>query len=328
MENEQPEETKTHSLRGRDATRPIQISHWGWVDILWRMWTNVRDERVLLISAGVTFYLILAIFPALAAFVSLYGFLSVPGKISEQLAYLQGIVPAGGLELMQVQLQALASQDQQTLSFGFLIAIIAALWTANNGIKTLFEAINIAYREKEKRSFVRLNLLALMFTLGAMLIATAMIIAVGVIPTILALFNLGSFSETILNWARWPVMLLLVACSISVLYRFGPSRRPAKWKWINWGGMLATVVWIIASASFSYYLQNFANYNATYGSLGAVIGFMLWIWISTIILIVGASLNAEMEHQTRKDSTIGEPKPMGERGAVVADTLGKTISER
>lgn len=300
----------------------------GWVDILWRVFINVRDERVLLISAGVTFYMILAIFPAMAAFASLYGFLSVPGKISDQLSYFQGIVPSGGLELLRAQLQALASQDQQTLSFGFLIAILAALWSTNNGIKTLFEAINIAYREKEKRSFLHLNLLALVFTIGAMLIAIAMIFAVGVVPTILALFNLGSDSESILAWARWPVLLVMVACAISVLYRFGPSRHPAKWHWINWGGMIATLVWIGVSAGFSYYLQNFANYNATYGSLGAAVGFMLWIWISTIILIVGASLNAEMEHQTRKDSTIGEPKPMGERGAVVADTLGKPISRQ
>lgn len=255
---------------------------------------------------------------------SLYGFVADPATVADHVAYLGGLLPSGGIAIIQGQLESLAAQDRDSLSIGFLIAFAVAFWSANNGVKTLFEALNIAYEEREKRSFLWLNLVAFAFTLGAMIIAMAMIVTVGAVPAILALLRLGAFSETIIALLRWPVILALVAVGISVIYRYGPSRERAKWRWITWGGALATVVWVAASAGFSFYLQNFADYNATYGSLGAVIGLMLWTWISVVILLVGAELNAEMEHQTAKDSTTGEPRPIGERGAVVADTLGAT----
>jgi membrane protein len=273
----------------------------------------------------VTYYLLLALFPALAAFVSLYGFVANPATIADHVAYLGGLLPSGGIEIIRSQLQSLASENRDALSIGFVVAFVVAFWSANNGIKSLFEALNIAYEEREKRSFLRLNLTAFTFTLGAMIIAIGMIVTVGVVPALLALLHLDAFAETIITVMRWPIILVLVATGISVLYRYGPSREPAKWRWISWGGALATIVWIAASASFSFYLQNFANYNVTYGSLGAVIGLMLWTWISVVILLVGAELNAEMEHQTMQDTTTGRSRPMGERGAVVADTLGETV---
>ena len=281
----------------------------------------------MLIAAGVTFYLLLALFPALAAFVSLYGFVADPITIADQVSYLGGLLPNAGLEIIEQQLKALVSKDAEALSLGFLIGLAIALWSANNGIKAVFDAMNVAYEEVEKRSFVRLNLTSAMFTLGAIIIATIMLLAVGIVPAMLALLHLERWAEILIAFARWPLLLGSIWLGISLIYRYGPSRHNAKWRWLNWGSILATVVWLSASVAFSYYLQNFANYDATYGSLGAVIGLMMWTWISVIILIVGAEINAEMERQTAIDTTVGPPKPMGQRGAVVADTVGKSSSE-
>jgi membrane protein len=298
----------------------------GWKDILWRLKSEVSQDRVTLIAAGATFYLLLALFPALAAFVSIYGFVADPVTIADHIAFLGGVLPSGGIDLIRAQLESLAAQDEAALSFGFIFGLGLALWSANNGIKTLFEAMNIAYDETEKRSFITLNAVSLLFTLGAIIIAILFIVSVGVVPAVLAFVGLGSVAETLISLARWPVLLIAAALGISILYRYGPSRERAKWRWVTWGAVLATVVWIVASVLFSWYLTNFADYNATYGSLGAVIGFMMWTWISVVILLCGAELNSEMEHQTARDSTTGPEKPMGARGATMADTLGESRS--
>ena len=310
--------------RGRNADWPSEFGAVAWRDIAWRVRCEVNDDRVMLVAAGVTFYLLLALFPALAAFVSLYGFVADPRTIADHISYLGGLLPNAGLEIIQQQLNALVSKDAEALGVGFLVGLAIALWSANNGVKALFDAMNVAYEEVEKRSFVRLNLLSAMFTFGAIIIATGMLLTVGIVPVMLAMLHLESWAEILVTIARWPLLLASVWFGISLIYRYGPSRDNAKWRWLNWGAALATVVWLSASAAFSYYLQNFADYDATYGSLGAVIGLMMWTWISVIILIVGAEVNAEMEHQTTKDTTTGPSQPMGHRGAVVADTIGKS----
>jgi membrane protein len=275
----------------------------------------------------VTFYLLLALFPALAAFVSLYGFVADPATVADHVSHLGGLLPSAGVEIIRQQLVSLASQDEQALGIGFLTGLAIALWSAHNGVMALFDAMNIAHEEDEKRGFVKLNLMSIAFTMGALLIGIGLILTVGAVPAMLAYLRLDAWAETLIAVGRWPVLLVAILTGISLIYRFGPSRRAPKWRWLSWGAAIATVVWVGASWAFSFYLQNFADYNATYGSLGAVIGLMMWTWISVIILIVGAEINAEMEHQTKCDSTVGEPKPMGERGAVVADTLGKTAEE-
>ncbi|MBA3448232.1 MAG: YihY/virulence factor BrkB family protein [Pseudaminobacter sp.] len=320
-------EDEVNSGRGRDAEWPSAIPAPGWRDIGWRIWEEVTEDRVLLIAAGATFYLLLALFPALAAFVSLYGFVADPLTVADHISHLGGLLPSAGLDIIRQQLEALATQNDNALGIGFLTGLAIALWSANNGIKALFDAMNVAYEETEKRGFIRLNLISIAFTLGAILIAIVLLLAVGVVPAVLAYLQLGGWVELLIAWARWPILLLAVVTGISLIYRYGPSRQPQKWRWLSWGAIMATLVWLAASWGFSFYLQNFADYNATYGSLGAVIGLMTWTWMSVIILIVGAEFNAEMQHQTARDSTTGEPKPMGERGAVVADTLGKTSEE-
>jgi membrane protein len=313
--------------RGRDAEWPSEIPARGWKDVGWRVWSEISEDRVMLIAAGATFYLLLALFPALTAFVSVYGFVADPATIADQISYLGGLLPSGGLEIIQGQLKSLATQNDDALTVGFLTGLAIALWSANNGVKTLFEAMNIAYEETEKRGFFMLNLISFAFTLGAIFIAIAMITMVGVVPAALAFLSLDRWAELLISLLRWPVLLIAIFLGITLIYRFGPSRTRAKWRWLNWGAVIATIVWVIASIGFSFYLQNFANYNATYGSLGAVIGLMMWTWISVIILIVGAEINAEIEHQTEQDSTVGKWKPMGKRGAVVADTVGKPAEE-
>jgi membrane protein len=311
--------------RGRDANRPSQIPPLGWKDILWRVWEQFQKDRMLLVAAGASFYLLLALFPALAAFVSLYGFVADPATVADHIAYLGGLLPSGGLEIIRQQLQALSHQSNDTLGISFFVSFLVALWSANSGMKAIFDAMNIAYEEEEKRGLVGLNLLSLAFTIGALLIGIAMLLTVGVVPVVLKFLYLDPWTEIIVSVSRWPVLMAAILTGMSIVYRFGPSREHAKWRWLSWGAIIATLVWIAASWGFSFYLQNFANYNATYGSLGAVIGLMMWTWISVIILIVGAAINAEMEHQTACDTTTGAPLPMGERGAYVADTLGKAV---
>ncbi len=314
--------------RGRDAHWPHHIPLAGWWDIGKRVGFAIGADRVSLVAAGATFYLILALFPALAAFVSLYGLVADPGTITDHLAFLRNLMPEAGFTLIAGQLNALAKANTDALSFGFVFGLLVALWSANNGIKTIFEALNIAYEEREARGFVWLNLLSLIFTLGAMLVAALLVVAVGVVPAILAFLRLGGPTAMLVGYLRWPVFVVAIAIAITVLYRFGPSRSTARWRWQAPGATVAAVVWLVASIGFSWYLQNFANYNATYGSLGAVIGFLMWVWISMVILLVGAELNAEMEHQTTVDSTIGEDAPMGARGAYMADTLGRSSNEQ
>ncbi len=309
--------------RGRQADRPSQITWRGWLDVIWRVAHQIVHDRVMLVAAGATYYFLLALFPGLAAFVALYGLIANPEVIADQIGTLEGIVPTAAIDLIHTQLNDLVGQTRNTLNFAFYGGLGVSLWSVNNAIKALFEAMNIAYNEREKRSFIKLNLLSLTFTFGAIFTGFLLIFAIGVIPTVLALVDLGDMTGRFIALVRWPVLLAVIGLGFTLVYRFGPSREKAKWRWLTWGGGLATPLWVSASFAFSYYIENFADYNATYGTLGAVIGLMVWIWISVVILIVGAELNAELEHQTARDSTTGAPLPMGERGAMVADTLGK-----
>lgn len=316
--------SETDTGRGRDAGTPSEIPVKGWKDVLWRVYESLTEDNVMLVAGGVTFYLLLAIFPALAAFVSLYGLFADPATISAHVAGLEGVLTEEAVAMLQEQLATLVGHQDTALTWGFAISLALAFWSANSGMKGVIEALNIAYDEQEKRSYVKLTLVSFAFTLGAFLLAVVMIVAVAVIPAVLAVFHLGAAGEIAVRLIRWPILLLLIAVALTLVYRYAPSRDTPEWRWVTWGSGVATVVWILTSFAFTLYLENFADYNATYGSLGALVGFMLWIWISTIIVLVGAELNAELEHQTARDTTTGPDRPMGERGALVADTLGKT----
>lgn len=317
----------TESNRGREADAPQDIPAKGLRDVFWRVVKAIVADRVTLIAAGVTYFMLLSLFPALGALVALYGFVADPSAIMSHISFLAGVFPPGSFDLILDQLTSLTQQATSTRSLAFFGGLLVAIWSANSGMKALFDAMNVAYQEDEKRSLVRLNLLSLGFTFCALVVAIIMIAAIGVLPAVLKYLWLDDWQELLARLARWPFIILVFGCGISMIYRYGPSREEAKIKWLSWGVVFSTVLWLVASVLFSFYLENFANYNATYGTLGALIGLMVWVWISVVILIVGAEINAELEHQTLKDSTTGSPKAMGERGAYVADTVGEAVSD-
>jgi YihY family inner membrane protein len=246
--------------------------------------------------------------------------------ISKHLAVAADIVPTSGLDILRDEIARIAAKSDGRLTFGFLLGLGIALWSANAGMKAIFDALNIIYDEDEKRGLIRLNLVSLFFTICAIAGAGLAIALVVVFPLFLAAFGVTSSDHPIVAYLRWPVLVALVIVALAVLYRYGPSRRWAKWRWISVGSIFAALVWLVMSALFSWYLGNFANYNATYGALGAVVGLMMWMWLSIIVVLVGAELNSEVEHQTARDSTVGQEKPLGARGAVMADTVGAAVS--
>ncbi|QFU18033.1 YihY family inner membrane protein [Microvirga thermotolerans] len=309
--------------RGRHADSPAEIPAKGWKDIFWRVYERVQHDRVLLVAAGVTFYALLAIFPAITALVSIYGLFADPVTIQSHLSALAGVLPGGAIDIVGEQVGRIASKGSGTLGLGFLVGLAVALWSANAGMKSIFDALNIVYEETEKRSFVMLNAVSLAFTLGAIVFLLTALGAVVVLPVVLEYVGLGPWAETLVAVLRWPALLVGVILGLALIYRYGPSRDNAKWRWITPGSIAASVLWLAGSMLFSWYVANFGKYNETYGSLGAAIGFMTWIWISTIIVLLGTEINAEMEHQTVKDTTEGPRQPLGVRGATMADTVGE-----
>jgi len=314
------------AARGRDARDPSEIPAKGWKDILLRVYGNISDHRVLALAAGMTFYSLLAIFPALAALVAVYGLFADPGAIAAHLNEVSGFIPSGALDVARDQLTRVASKGEATLGVTFAIGLAVSLWSANAAMKSLFDTLNIVYAEQEKRGFIKLNAISLTFTAGAVAFILIAIAAVAVLPVALTYMGLTNFTDLLLRIARWPALALGLAFALALIYRFGPSRAAPQWRWITWGSVAAALLWLAGSALFSFYAANFGNFNATYGSLGAVIGFMTWLWISAIVILLGAELNAEIEHQTARDTTTGHPKPLGTRGAHMADSVGAAKS--
>jgi membrane protein len=306
---------------GRDAATPRQIPRRGWWMILKRTLRQASEDRLLTEAAGVTFYTLLALFPAIAALISLYGLVAEPATIGQHLEALSGVVPGGGMALIEEQVRRVTERPAGALGFGAIAGLAIALWSANQATKALFDALNVVYEEKEKRGFVRLTLVTLAFTLGGLVFAIVAMTGVVVLPVLFGFVGLGETVEWVLRLARWPLLVLVVGVMLAALYRFGPSRQRARWRWVSWGSALASVAWLAASLGFSWYVESFGSYNETYGSLGAVVGFMTWIWISAAVVLLGGELNAEMEHQTARDTTTRPEKPMGERGARMADTV-------
>jgi membrane protein len=326
FENDQPISAQLSRAkeegRGRRATAPWRIPWRGWKDILWRVYASVNDNRLLAVAAGVVFYSLLAIFPAIAAFVSLYGLIADASTIASHLSLAAGIFPAGAVDILHEQITRLTAKNDAKLGLGFITGLAVALWSANAGMKGIIDALNVVYDEKEKRSFVRLNLLSLLFTLVAILSLMIALAAVVVAPIVFSAVGLSSLLGRVIAVLRWPLLLVLAALALAAIYRYGPSRTEARWQWLSVGSVAAAIGWLLSSVLFSWYIAHFGAYNATYGSLGAAVGMMMWMWISAIVILLGGELNAEIEHQTAHDSTVGAEKPLGERGAVMADTIG------
>jgi membrane protein len=314
--------TQGETGRGRSAETPSEIPALGWKDILWRVYRGISENRILLVAAGVTFYALLAIFPGIAALISIYGLFADPASVANHLDTVASVAPGGAIDVLREEMTRLASQGGTKLGVSFIVSLAISLWTANSGVKAIFDALNIVYGEEEKRSFLKLNAVTLFVTLGIVVFILLTLAAVVAIPVALTYIPLPGVTALIVKIGRWPILFALVTLALAVLYKYGPSRTEPRWRWITWGSVTAAVVWLAASALFSWYVASFGSYNKTYGSLGAIIGFMTWIWISIIVVLVGAKLNAEMEHQTVRESTTGQSKPLGRRGARMADTIG------
>jgi membrane protein len=308
--------------RGRQASKPGDIPAPGWRDILLRVKNEQKKDNLSIVAAGVAFYLILAIFPALAAMVSIYGLVADPADVQNQLGTVAPLLPPEAYRILDQQLTQIVSGSGGALGLGVVLGIILALWSAAKGMKAMITALNIAYDEEEGRGFFKLNALALLLTLGGILFVLVTLGVILALPALLEAVGLPGILEPLVNFLRWPLLAGCVMVALALLYRFAPNRDRPRWHWVSAGSVVATLLWIAVSALFSVYVSRFGNYNETYGSMGAVIILLMWFFLTAYMFLLGAELNAEMEHQTREDTTSGEPTPMGKRGARMADTLG------
>jgi membrane protein len=305
--------------RAGQTRTAAQIPAPGWKAVLLRVFYGISEDRILLIAGGVTFYAILALFPGIAALVSVYGLFADPNSIAAHLDTLSGVAPGGAVDVVRDQLTRLAHQDRAALGVGFAVSLLFSLWTANAGVSGLFEALTVVYEEKEKRSLIRYYALTLAFTAGTvvlLLLSLAILIA---LPFVVDHVAHPGVPPVLLKISRWAILFVLIVSALSVIYRFGPSRSAPRWRWITWGSAFAAIGWLAASALFSWYVANFGHYNKTYGSLGAIIGFMTWMWVSIIVVLVGAKLDAELE---RRSTPANAPGRSAISRSKTADTRG------
>jgi len=284
---------------GRDSVR----GHGAWA-IARRTWAEFSQDRIPSVAAGATFYSLLALFPALGVFVSLYGLFGDVAEARRQIAALSGLLPAGGVSVLSEQIERLAAIPSDKLGWTFVLSLVLSVWSANAGTKALIAGLNVAYEARERRNFLMLNLVSLGFTAGGILFAVAALGTVVAVPELLARLGLGHLAGGS-GW-RWPIMLAVMVAVLSGLYRFAPSHKHPRWRWVTPGGVLAAVLWGAMSAAFSFYVGHWGTYDRTYGSLGALAGFMTWIWLSLIVVLLGAELNCELDHERPKT----EPDPV------------------
>jgi len=308
---------------GRLAHRPTDIPWAGWRRVIVRTAREVITDRISLCAAGCAFYATLALFPAISMLVSIYGLAFDPATVGPQLAVLRDLLPPSAFQLIADRVQMLVSKPAGTLTFSLVLSILIALWSASTGTKSILGALNLAYEEREQRSFMRFQLTALGMTLGAILAAVIGLAALVLLPVLVSFFGVSAYAALIARAAGLAALVLFVLLALSLLYRFGPSRRAPSWHWVTPGSVVATILWLLASTLFSFYVQHLASYDATYGPLGAVVGVMMWFYVSALAVLVGAELNAELELQTVRDSTAGDEKPIGARGAYVADHVAR-----
>jgi membrane protein len=307
---------------GRDAARPTDIPARGWLDIVKRTQKEIKADNVTLIAAGVAFYAMLAIFPALIAVVTIYGLVAEPADVQRQVESFAESMPPGAGDLLTAQLKQIVETSQRSLSIALVISVAAALWSASAGTQSLMKGLNIIYDEEESRGFVKLRGLALLLTIGAIVVVLGALALIAVLPAVLREIGLGRAGELAVSIGRWPALIILVAAALAVLYRLGPDRANPRFRWMSWGALVAVVLWIAVSAGFSFYVSNFGSYGQTYGSLGAVIVLLLWLWLSALAALIGAELDAEIEREAVRHTTSPEG-PVGEHDAT-ADPFGQS----
>jgi len=313
--------------RGRQADTPLEVPPRGWKDILLRTKREVTEDQLALVAAGVAFYFMLALFPALLAIVSVYGFIADPGTVAKQAGTLVRLMPAEASKLLVDQLQEISTADGAAAGIGAAIAIVISFWSAANGTKALLAGLNIAYDERERRGFLRVNLVAMTLTVGFIAMVIGGLVLITAIPHLVDRLPLGTLGEAIAYLVTWLLLAALSLFGFAVIYRFGPSREHPRWQWVSVGSLVATALWMLASLVFSWYSSRFGSFNKTYGTLAGGILLLLWLQITAYVTLLGAELNAEIEHQTARDSTTGAPQPLGARGAEMADTVGEAVGD-
>ncbi len=305
---------------GRDAEMPQQIPAKGWKSVLFRTKQQVKEDNVTILAAGVAFYLLLALAPAMVAVLAIYGLVADPAEVAKDIDQFGATLPADARELLTDQLQSAATSSDGKLGFGLLIGLVAAVLGASKGARSMIEAVNVAFDEDETRGFVRLRLLALAFTLGFIVV---MLVALGAMTLLPAIGDqLGDGGRLAASVLRWPVLTLVALVALAAIYRYAPARDEPRWRWVTPGALVAAVLWLIGSALFTLYADHFGSFGKTYGTLGAVVVLMLWLFLTAAVVLVGAEVNAEAERQTRRDTTDGPSQPLGQRQAYAADTVG------
>ena len=313
--------------RGRSANRPTQIPLKGLLDVGMRMWEKQATQNLSLIAAGIAFYGLLSLFPGITAAAAFAGVFLQPEMLVENSAEITAMLPEAAEQIVMGQLRDVAGADSSTLSFAALLGLAIALYSASKAVANFIAGLNVIYAEKETRNFFKLKALTIFLTFLMIIGLLVAVIVVAVIPVIAAFVGDIGWVDDLVLLLRWPVLFLLGAAGIALLYRLGPDRRSAKWRWLTPGAFVSCALWVFGSYGFSLYVQSFGSYNETFGALGGVIILLTWLWLSAFIVLLGALLDAELEAQTRKDSTVGEDRPMGQRGAVKADTLGAARGE-
>ena len=274
---------------------PVPVSHRaGVVGIMWSVFDRLGRDNVTMVAAGVAFYALLAIFPALAAAVSLYGLFGDPAEISRQIINFSFLLPPEALKLIMDGLASFTSKSSSQFNIALVTGLVLAIWSARAGMASIMTGLNIAYEETERRSIIIQNIVALGMTLAGVVIAIAIVFAIAVIPAALALLRVPQETATIIGMIRWPILAVVILTGFAVLYRFAPCRRDAEWRWITWGSATATTLWLGGSALFSFYVGHFGSYDATYGSLGAAVVLLLWFWVAALVFLLGAEVDAEL----------------------------------
>ena len=312
---------RPEQLPGIDASSPLGIPARGWKLVLKRAWAENNADNMPIIAGGVAFFGFLAIFPALIALISIYGLVASPEQAAEQVESFTSGLPEAARELIAEQVTAVTENAGGALTVSLIVSILAALWSASGGVNNVVKAVNIAYDEAETRNFVKLRALSLALTLGAVVFMVLTIGLVAVLPLVLDALPLGAVGAVLAEIGRWVALLAVVAGSLAVLYRVAPDRDAPRFRWVSLGSIVVTVVWALVSLGFSLYVNNFGSYDKTYGAIAGVIVLMLWLYLTCYLILLGAEINSEAEHQTGHDTTDGEPVPMGQRNAVKADTL-------
>ncbi|MCB1330401.1 MAG: YihY/virulence factor BrkB family protein [Maritimibacter sp.] len=314
-------DTPAQHARGHFAEHPWDIPWRGWKDILLRTWTQSTHDHIGLVSAGVAFYGLLALFPAITALIAVAGLVLAPDQITEQLSMLSTLMPEGAATIILDQARAVTGSDGGGLTVAALLGVGIALWSTSRGVGSLVEGINIAYDERETRSLLTLTATRLGLTLFLVVGFAAGLASTIVIPGILGFVALGASAEMLIEALRWIVLVAMTVVGLAVLYRYAPDRARARWRWLTPGAVLATLLWVAASFGFALYVQNFASYQESFGTLAGVIILLMWLWLSSYVILLGAELDAETEAQTRVDTTVGPEKALGERGARKADVV-------